>query len=188
MSVATIGKIVIAAVILSLALIGCAPETGEVGEARQGSNRPADDSAEVQEPEVEEAEVEEPEQSSELAFGETFTYENGLSVTVSAPEPFTPSDVSAGGENFSAHVRFNVTVVNGTDERYEPLMFSTSLQSANQEGDAVFDNGLEGAPTTVLLPGREATFPVGYGVANPEDLVLEVSPGFEYESIVYFTG
>ncbi|MDP9421143.1 MAG: hypothetical protein M3P53_13560 [Actinomycetota bacterium] len=177
-----------AVTLLSLALISCEMESGDVGEATQGNNRPADESE--REETEREAPAVEPEQSSELSFGETFTYENGLSITVSAPEPYTKSDTGAGAEDSAAQVKFDVTVVNGTSERYEPALFSTTLQSDNAEGDAIFDsaNGINGAPSTVLLPGREASFAIAYGVSNPADLVLEVSPGFEYESIVYFTG
>ncbi|WP_029433112.1 hypothetical protein [Blastococcus sp. URHD0036] len=82
---------------------------------------------------------------------------------------------------------FDVTVVNGTDANYEPAMFSTTMQSGNAEEQEVFDSegGLEGSPSTPILPGRETAFTVGYGASNPADLVMQVRPGFEYESVIY---
>ena len=82
---------------------------------------------------------------------------------------------------------FTVTILNGTSKRYDPTIFSTSLQSGAQEGDAIFDSaaGLGGSPNTVLLPGRTAKFRVAYGLLNPADIVLEVSPGFEYDNAVW---
>lgn len=119
-------------------------------------------------------------------FGETYTWEDGISVTVSPPEPFEPSEYAIAGE-WPAYLAFNVKVVNGTQANFDPSMFSTTLQSGNTEGDEVFDsaNGFEGSPSTTLLPGREAVFKIGYGVQDAADLVMEVSPSFEHESAIF---
>lgn len=123
--------------------------------------------------------------SGTATFGETWEYDDGLTVTVSAPEAFSPTDTAAGGEAFDHHVKFTVTVVNGTGAPFDPSMITESVQSDNMEGDAVFDDGLEGAPMTTVLDGRETTFDVGYGVSNPDDIVLEVSPSFEHDSAIF---
>ncbi len=121
-------------------------------------------------------------------FGETYTYENGLAVTVSAPQPYTPSNSAAVGEpsppNF---VVFDITVTNGTQTNYDPSSFSASMQSATTEEQQVYDsaNGIGGSPTTTLLPGREIQFRMAFGATNPDDLVLEVTPGFEYGSAIF---
>ncbi len=49
------------------------------------------------------------------------------------------------------------------------------------------DRGLNGSPSTKLLNGRESTFRLGYNVAAPQDLVLELTPGFEYDSVIFAT-
>jgi hypothetical protein len=36
-----------------------------------------------------------------------------------------------------------------------------------------------------VLPGRLISFPVGFGVRDPKDLLLEVAPGFDYESALF---
>ena len=128
----------------------------------------------------------EPPANSETAvFGETWEYTDGVAVTVSAPRPFEPSD-TAFAEEAEAYVVFDVTIVNGSEEPYEPLVI-TSVQSGDTEAQEVFDsgNGLEGTPSTTVLPGREVTFQIGYGVEDPEDLVLEIMLGFEYEPAIY---
>lgn len=86
----------------------------------------------------------------------------------------------------TAYLVFDVTVVNGTAEAYEPVVFHATAQSDNIEADQVFDSAkLPLPPSTPLLPGRESKFQIAFGVSNPEDLVLMVRPGFEYEKFLY---
>ena len=121
-------------------------------------------------------------------FGQTYTWEDGLSVTISAPVAFTPSEFAAL-EDAAAYVLFDVVIVNGTSENYDPVIFTTTVQSGTAEGSRVFDgaSGLGGSPSTALLAGREVTFKIGYGVADPADIVMEVRPGFDYDSAIFTT-
>jgi len=121
-------------------------------------------------------------------FGESYTYENGLTVTVSPPQPYAPSDSAAVGEPAPPNsVVFDITVTNGTQTNYDPAAFMATMQSGSTEGQQVFDsaNGIGGTPTTTLLPGRESQFRVAFGATDPNDLVLEVAPGFDYESAIF---
>lgn len=45
--------------------------------------------------------------------------------------------------------------------------------------------GVEGEPSTKLMPGRQAKWKVVFGLMKASDLVLEVRPGFDYESVMY---
>ncbi len=121
-------------------------------------------------------------------FGQTFQWKDGLSVTIGAPTPFTPSE-SAASEAAPAYLSFEVKIVNGTTANFDPSAFNSSLQSSNVEAAEVFDsaNGFEGSPSTTLLAGREAVFKIGYGVSDPADLVLEVHPDFEHDSVIFTT-
>jgi hypothetical protein len=86
----------------------------------------------------------------------------------------------------AAYLVFDVTVVNGTPDAYEPIAFYATAQSDNVEAQQVFDSEkLALPPSTPLLPGRESKFKIAFGVANPDDLVLMVRPGFDYEKILY---
>lgn len=169
-------KYVVAAVAMAALLVGCAGTTGGKDEDPQsGSNAPS---------EAEEAVTEEEAPKSEnLTFGETYTYEDGLSVTIGAPSEFQPGEWAAMMQEWPAYVQFDVTVVNGTSENFDPNMIHMTMQSGNVEGEQVFDgeNGFNGPPTTTLLTGREAVFKVGFGVNDPADLVLEVSPDLGIE-------
>jgi hypothetical protein len=123
-------------------------------------------------------------------FGETYEYEDGLSLTISAPQPYTPSDSAAVGEPVPTQfVVFEVTIKNGTGGNYDPVSFTATMQSGNTEQQQVFDSaaGIGGTPTTPILPGRESVFRIAFGAGDPNDLVMQVSPGFEYDAVIYTT-
>lgn len=173
------------AVLAVVLLAGCSSTDGEVdNDPPSGTNAGAEDTA-TDEPADEETSEEPAEESTEPAFGEAFTYDDGLTVTVSAPKPYKPSNSAAAGKGEA--VAFDITLVNNTGATFDPSLLSASLQSGNGQAEEIFDTakGLNGSPMTKLLDGREAKWIIGYTVQDPNDLVLEVSPDFERESILY---
>ncbi|NLU64905.1 hypothetical protein HCA61_21955 [Rhodococcus sp. HNM0563] len=120
-------------------------------------------------------------------FGQGFTFRNGLAVTVGMPEPFAPSGTAAGFNPGDQAITFTITIVNGSPENYDPALFTTTLQSGNREASKIYDSAsnIGETPTTVILPGRESEFQVAYSVTDPTDLVMEVSPGFEYRDAIF---
>lgn len=66
-------------------------------------------------------------------------------------------------------------------------MFDASAQSGNVEASQVFDSaqGMEGTPSTTLLPGRESVSTIVFAVTDPDDLVVEVTPGCEYDPAIF---
>lgn len=174
---------VVVALLLFVSCVAAISSTGTTSNPTAGNNRP---SPQMSSSETPSAVTTAPAPAINPSFGETYTYENGLQVTIGAPVPFTPSETAAGDEDFTKFVRFTVVLVNDTVENYDARLI-TSVQSTNIEGDEVFDSAqcLDGPPSTVVLPGREAQFDIGYGVADPADIVMEVRAGFDYESVIY---
>lgn len=170
-----------AAVVLSVLLAsGCVTKTGEKSDREVGSNA---SSSEAQP--AEEASDQAPEDST-LTFGETYKYEDGVSIRVGKPKPFKPSEYAAADEA-PAYLSFEVVIVNGGAEPFDPSVSTASLQSGDTEASEVFDteNGFDGSPSTKVLPGRQTKYKIGFGVQNPKDLVLEFSPSFEHESQIF---
>ena len=166
----------------TIALTGCTG--GEKStDAPRGTNSPTATTEPVPEP----SEAEAPTSDGTLAFGETFNWENGVSMTITGPEFFKRDEWASGGEEFDDHVAFEILIVNGSDEPLDLALFTATAQSGNIEADPVFDtdNRMEGSPTTKVLPGREISFRYGFGVADPEDIVLEATPGWEYDSALW---
>lgn len=127
------------------------------------------------------------EASSEVAFGKTYTYKDGLSVTVSKPSTYHPTSSAAITKKWPHYVTFKVTVVNKTANKVDLNLFTATAQSSSKEAEAVFDSegGLEGPPSTRLLKGRESTFKIGFGVQDPKDIVMDVAPDFDHDTATF---
>ncbi|MBM9462670.1 hypothetical protein JL108_04350 [Aeromicrobium sp. YIM 150415] len=177
-------KYALTAISLAALLMGCGGTTGAKDDDPQsGSNAPSSEKGD--EDTAEAAPV-----AEHVLFGEAYTYEDGLSVTVGAPEvlQIDPAEAEWYPEYFqegTTNLTFMITIVNGTDTPFDPSGWIAYMQSGNVEAESIFysEAGLEGVMGTTLLPGREGTYKVGYSVTNPDDLVMEVSPdmGIEYE-------
>lgn len=163
--------------------LGCASTSGSANEdPPSGTNADSSEAAAAEEPSEEPTE----EDSGVIAFGESYTYEDGLTVTLSPPAPFKPSykEVVTGD---GQPIQFEVTIVNNTGAPFDPSGVYTTVQSGNEEGEELFDTeaGLDGSPTTTLLDGRESKFKIGYAVKDPADLVLQMTPSYDYEDVIY---
>lgn len=149
---------------------GPAPEETKSAEPTSDDSEPAGEGSEGQ-----------------ASFGETWTWEDGTEVTVSKPEPFQPGEYAFGGEGYDDHVKFTVTVQNGTGEALDLSLFYMTMQSGRSEAEEVFDSdsGMEGSPSTTLLDGRSVDFTAGFGVEDPDDLVLELTPSFDHDAAIF---
>jgi len=172
----------LALALAAFTLTSCsAPATGTSGE-------PAPSMSEVQETAAADAAAApaaEPESTLNKLpkFGETVTFD-GLSVGVSAPEAFSPSQYAFGADQ-AANVKFTVTLTNTGSEGYDPVLTFISASSGQQEATQIFDEALMGAPTTTILPGQAVSYQVGFSVADPAQIVLDVTGGFDYETVTY---
>jgi hypothetical protein len=125
-----------------------------------------------------------------LAFGKSYAWDDGVIVTVGKPKEFEPSKWAVV-EKSKRYVKFTVTVVNKSDRPVDIGRTYISVQSRNKEEDQLFDSvsGLKGVPDTKVLKGRASEFNVGFGVADPKDVSMEVAlhddvkrPGLHYSS------
>lgn len=175
---------ILISVAAALLLTGCASTSGtSTDETPRGANAPASSGA--GEPEESTQETEE---TGTVTFGESFTWTDGLAVTVSKPKKFRPSEYASYDDEAKANLMFNFRVVNNTGEAFDMALFYVTMQSGNTEAEQIFDTDkeLEGSPSTKLLDGRESEFKVGFSVMDPNDLVMEINPdSFTYESAIF---
>ena len=183
----SIVTIVGATAALSLTACGLAPE-------QESAAPPSSSSSEVTpEPWTEEATPDEvPEPSSEadsmvVGLGDTFTWEDGTTALIEAPQPFQKSEWAAGGEGYSNTISFKVTVTNGSDVPLDASFTSPNVTSGEREGDEIFDDEVGGGPTSDILPGRTVTFTVAYGVDDPADIVAEFAPTWDHQAAYWTT-
>ena len=179
-------KLAVPVVLLSLALAGCG-QSGRAGPVAPGSN--AGPSSPVTQP------SDSPPPPPTVAaqapppkFGQTWTWPDGLSVTVTPPTKFAPSGTAAGVQGKSAAVVFTVTLVNHTDRSFDPEGLFTSMQAGQAEGSRIFDSGntvLGVDPRTPVLPGRQVVFRQAYAVDVVTDLVVAVESGGGRDQVLF---
>ena len=126
-------------------------------------------------PSNEPTESEKPKQKT-LPFGKAYTWDDGVTLTVGKPKNFTPSAYTVVDKT-KRYLKFPVTVVNKSAKSVDLGVTYISVQSGNKHASEVFDSGtgLRGPPVTKVLKGRESHFEVGFAVANPKDVVMEVA-------------
>ena len=183
-------KTIVAIALTIPLLVGCAemsddtsPKTGSNASVTAESDpAPAEDAA------ADEAadEAAADEGSDTLAFGETATFEDGLSVKVGKPQKFQPTEW-ASFDKAPGYVKFKVTIVNGTKAAYDASGAFVTVQSGDTEAGEVFDTeaGLDGSPMTKVLPGRQSSYWVGFGVQSPKDIVMDFQVDWEHDAAVF---
>jgi hypothetical protein len=117
-----------------------------------------------------------------LKFGKSHSWRDGVSVTVGKPQLFKPSKFAVT-EKSKHYVKFPITVVNKAAKPIDISWTHISVQSNNKDADQFYDSlsGLKGPPETKVSKGRKSDFEVGFGVANPHDLTLELVLNGDYE-------
>lgn len=190
------GTGLLAAMTTIAALSGCTLQSATpVDSAPAGDNRPstvtteaATDVADAGLSDAAGSTPDEPAANDGLAtFGEAYTWEDGLSVTIEAPQAYTPSDYAAGTVAGQEAVTLQITIVNGSDAPFDPVLTMVSAQSGNTEASKIYDTAKDigGSLSTKILTGRESTYKVAFSVADPSDLVVEFTPDFTHESVLF---
>ncbi|WP_277211836.1 DUF4190 domain-containing protein [Isoptericola croceus] len=120
----------------------------------------------------------------EVGFEETYTYDDGLAITVSAPQEFTPGEYAVGTDGEGTPVLFEITIDNGSDTAYTPALLYASVTSAGAASDPVFDMDVDSFPSSDIAPDKSLTFSSPFMVADVDDVQMEIDPGFmEYETL-----
>lgn len=155
------------------------PEAEEVAVVEQSGEAET-----VEEETVEEAKSDHP------TFGDTYTWNDGLAVTISEPTEFTINEFTAELYDLDAGtpILFDVIVDNGTDEELDSIGFHANALSGGKEAEAVFDteNGVD-LPTVKLLPGDTLTYKIAFIVADLDDVRVSWSDLSFDRDQVHFT-
>lgn len=127
-----------------------------------------------------------------LRLGETMTWDDGVALTVSVPEPYTPSDFAVGATQAN-HVVFTLTITNNSAEDLQPLPLPT-LSSGDQEVSQIVDLGSDllnpaddvGIPPTATVePGGSVSWRVAWSLDDPSSLTLQAAPSLGYPSVTF---
>ena len=107
-------------------------------------------------------------------FGDSYVWDDGLKVTISAPSEVTPTEYAAGTVEGWTNLGWTITIENGTSENYDPTMILVKVAAGGQEGSEIFDTDWQGTPTSTILPGNSVTWVAAYAVADPATVQLSV--------------
>lgn len=161
----------IASVIVLIAVVGSVLD--EVGSSETVTEILPQSEASVTITEEEEPEVDEG--TSSPVFGETFVWDDGLSLTIEPPQEVQLSEYNVEHYDLDSVVplAFQVTVTNGTDETIESNLFFANLVSGGKEAEAIFDSkvGTE-SPSTPILPEKSLSYRITFAAEDPSDLQL----------------
>ncbi|MDR6906405.1 hypothetical protein J2X63_002091 [Agromyces sp. 3263] len=127
-----------------------------------------------------------------LRFGETMTWDDGVALTVSVPEPYTPSDFAVGATRATSVV-FTLTLTNNSTGELQPLPLPT-LTAGDQEVSEIFDVGAEVfdpaddvgfPPTATIEPGGSVSWRVAWSLDDSSSLTMEAAPNLLYPSATF---
>lgn len=161
---------------LALSLSGCIP-----------LDQPTLGGPTVSSEQVEAPASEEPDESVGT-FGQVVHWDD-VDIVVSKPKAYKVSDTGAGGETFEHSVSMVVKVTNTGNEPFDPSMMYMTASSAEQEAAEIFDteNNIGGAPMTPVLPGKSVKWSVAWNVADPADVLVQVTPDMMANDAVLFS-
>ncbi|MCA1677144.1 MAG: hypothetical protein LC799_34850, partial [Actinobacteria bacterium] len=157
----------------------------QLGRDLQGIGGSAGNPAAVSEPQAGDS------APQQLTFGQSFTYDDGMVVTIDSPTRYQPSaSAFIAGDATTRSVAVKVTVVNGTSKPLDLIGVSVQATAGDQVAEQVFDSvkGVSGSPPQTLPPGQRQTFTVAFGLpsADPTDLRVQVNPSlFGYQPVFY---
>ncbi|GAA3370832.1 hypothetical protein GCM10020367_19040 [Streptomyces sannanensis] len=126
----------------------------------------------------------------ELKLGDTYTYKDGVKVTVSKPSAYEPDEFAVGHKKGNKAVQLTITIVNGSNEQIDITTALPDVRDANgAEAEQVFDGS---NATTMfngkLLPGKQAVAKFIWSL--PADaatsMELQMEPElFKYETAIW---
>lgn len=129
--------------------------------------------------------VEQARQGGTVAIGETFTYQSGLALTVSAPTPYTPSNEFVVPDGQTAY-EVTVSAVNGTPNPVGATLIRINATVSNTPAQQVFDGAI--LPTQDIAPGQQLDIPFRFQVPDGTTGPLQIAVTDSFNEPVFFTG
>ncbi|WP_328874905.1 hypothetical protein OHT76_35250 [Streptomyces sp. NBC_00287] len=117
---------------------------------------------------------------------DTVAYENDVEVSLSGFGRGVSSEYAAP-EN-TPYVKFTIKVVNNSDATVDAneMTVNCAYGDEGKEGEAIYDDGLDGLPDTRILAGRSLSVPWACELPKKETfLQVEVAPDWESEESVF---
>lgn len=121
-----------------------------------------------------------------LAAGDTAVYDDGLSVTVSAPKKYSPSDTAVGHTAGNVAYQVTVTLENTGKKKANTTLFTTDARAGAKgtKAEEIIDGKVGGSPGAQILPGKTVTVTLAYDTPPAaKTLDVSVSPDILHDEI-----
>lgn len=138
------------------------------------------------EPSAEEPAAEEAGSGGAYSLTDTVAYENDVEVSLSGFTRGVSSEYAAPGN--TPYVKFTIKVVNNSDVTVDAneMTVNCAYGDEGKEGEAIYDDGLNGLPDTRILSGRSLSVPWACELPKKDTfLQVEVAPDWESEESVF---
>lgn len=122
--------------------------------------------------------------SSVVGFGQTVTYEDGTTVTVSAPETrrFASSSLGTGEQGMVV----DVSVTAGSEVVTGATVMVNARQGESEVASVIaLEENIDGMIENDIRPGRTVTETYAFDADDAGDLEVIVKPGFTYHEAVF---
>ncbi|MEV6979145.1 hypothetical protein [Kitasatospora sp. NPDC093806] len=135
------------------------------------------------------------ERARRLTFGESYTYENGLKVTMAKPEPYAPSGYGSEIPKNAVVVQVRITMVNTGSQNIS--LYGSGLPTVrDSQGNLIFTvidgSGRMKLPADTLAPGQQAVSLTAYALpgasADPFTVSFYHGSGQQQRKDVQWTG
>ncbi|MCQ6555618.1 DUF4352 domain-containing protein [Streptomyces sp. C10-9-1] len=131
------------------------------------------------------AEGEAPATGETLAAGDSVIYDDDVTVTVSAPKAYSPSEFAIGHTSGNKAYQVTVVIENAGTEKFDTVLTTADARAGEQgvEAEQIFDDTVGGGFEGTIAPGKKATVVYAFDApADAKTLTVEISPGISYDS------
>ncbi|MFD5098551.1 DUF4190 domain-containing protein [Streptomyces albidochromogenes] len=123
--------------------------------------------------------------SQTLAAGDSAVYDDKLTVTTSAPQPYTPGEYAIGHTKGNKAYKVTVVIDNAGTKKFDAALVTAEARAGADgvKAEQIFDEKVGELFTGTLAPGKKATVVYAFDTpADAENLVVEISPDFSHEA------
>lgn len=131
--------------------------------------------------------TDEPDEDVVLAFGGSYTWADGLRLTMKAPKPYSPKDEDKDKGDAFVSIDYTLTNTSELAFLYGGSGITKSITSKGKEGRVIVDIDLPPRPEITLVPGQSIRWQEAYGVASADDLTLRYALTGDQEPVSWST-
>lgn len=124
--------------------------------------------------------------TSALPFGESFTYPNGITVSLSVPTKYEPKDAYSRKQVKNA-VQLTVTITNNSNTPYEVGYARPNVRdNQGMTADEVYDGSVPKAIRGSIMPGETASGVEAFELPEgTESITADIRPGLLGDDVKY---